>query len=350
MMKRFIMMMCVFVFCALGMSGFAQAQTKAHKIRNLSYQGFKYSQLKQWEKCVTTFKQLATIYPAATVYSNLAVCFEKQGKYTLAKKYYERALSTSTRPFDPKTKKGQAYIESTQKAIKAINKKIERQDRLKATVGAAKKDQVNGNYNSAIKNYLEAHAYENNALYLLEAARSAQRLSETAKTNKSEELRRALRLVDRALLETVIPLNNKNLYAARALKKQLNAQMQDALQAQEEANWTTQRVDWKTYTGATTGVIGGALLGVALGVFGPRVREGYDNMNVNDREVYDQQAKDINRTKAQGQFLFWTGVALTAVGSGLVVWDLMTVERVRKPNTDAKVVFNGNQAAFLVRF
>lgn len=328
----------------------AHAQSKAQTINRLFSKGIKHSGNKQWKECVITFKELAAIYPSALVYYNMATCYKNQGEYIAAKKYYERALIASTKPFDPKTTKGATKIKEAQKAIKEIDKKIELQDRLKATVGAAKKHQVNGNYNSAIKNYLEAHSYENNALYLLEAARSAQRLSEVAKTNKQEEIRRALRLVDRALLETVIPLDDKNIKRARVLKKKLNAQMQALLQAQEEAMWVEQRVDWKTYTGATTGVVGGVFVTVALAVFGRQVREGYDTMNVNDRDVYDRQLTEINRTKSQGRFLLWSGVALSAIGVGLVVYDLSTIERIKKSKADAKVILGGNQASFVVRF
>lgn len=96
----------------------------AQTISRLSLQGYKQSREKKWKACQTTFEQLATIFPSAAVYTDLAICVEQQGQYVLAKQYYERALNASIEPYDPNTPKGQAFILTTKQAIDAIEKKL----------------------------------------------------------------------------------------------------------------------------------------------------------------------------------------------------------------------------------
>lgn len=332
-MKRcLLVIMMALVF--LPSTGLAQ-NTKAKKFKAFAQKGYLASRNSDWKGCVTSYQQALRFVRSAVAYYSAARCLEKAGDLKLARDYYQRALNAKVDVLNDNLKA------KTQKNIDRLDRALEAQEKLKTALSIAKNAYVKGQFDVALKHYQEAYNYQKAATYLVDAARSAQ---------KMRRYEYALNLVDQALLETQNPLDEAGKKQALTLKRQLIAQLDMEKKAKEEAQWTTQRIDWKTYTGATTGVIGGALLGVALGVFGPRVREGYDNMNVHDREIYDQQAKEFNRTKSQGQFLFWTGVAFTAIGSGLVVWDVMTVERVKKPSADALVIFGGNQASFVVRF
>lgn len=319
--SNIVVVMCLLVLSSQSTLVHAKPkkQTKKQTIKQLSLEGYKLFRAKKWKECVVTFKKLSTIHPAASVYSNLAICFEKQGKYTLAKKYYELALSTSTKAYNPETTKGASSIKATQKAIKAVEKKIELQDRLNVTVDAAKKHQIDGKHNLAIKNYLEAYNYENNAIYLLEAARSALKI---------DKLPEALRWVDRSLLESEIPLDEANRKRATALKAKIETQIQAKRQAKKDmATREAQRryqFSWVGYTGLVIGSLGLAGLGYTA-YEGQQLDSDIDALEQErDPKRYANAKTDILNRQSQAKTIIWVGSSLVAVGVGLFAWDFFT--------------------------
>ena len=130
-----IVVMCLAVLFSQSMAmAKPKKETKSQRINRLFLEGFKQSRDKNWKGCVLTFSKLSAEYPSASVFFNLARCYKEQGKYKAAKKYYKLALSASIKPFDPKTGKGEAAIEATQKAIKTVEQKMQQQT---ATMTAA---------------------------------------------------------------------------------------------------------------------------------------------------------------------------------------------------------------------
>jgi tetratricopeptide (TPR) repeat protein len=78
-----------------------------------------------------------------------------------------------------------------------------------------------------------------------------------------------------------------------------------------------------TYAGAGTALVGVGLIGGAL-YMGSDIEARSDQLaQVDDRADYDTMRSSIESDRSVGQVLLVSGIGLAAVGSGLVVWDLM---------------------------
>lgn len=315
------------------------AQTsKKKKFIYYTKQGYLASSNQDWKTCITSYKKALSYIKSAKAYYSAARCWEESGKKNIALDYYRFALNAKVDEL-----KGSVRTK-TEKRIEQLTREFETQQKLKTALSIASNAFVKKQYDVALKHYREAYGYDKSAQYLLDAALSAQQL---------KWFEDALVLVDRALSHSSKPLNKRSRKRAQVLKKELVLQIEAKKKAEEEARWTTQRVDWKTYAGLSAMSVGGAFVGTALGYFGRTARQKLDAVNENDEGEVIQVNQEVSRLQSQGWAVFWIGVGLSAVGTGLVVYDLSTVERVRrkepaKPQT--RLILGATGAAVEVSF
>ena len=92
---------------------------------------------------------------------------------------------------------------------------------------------------------------------------------------------------------------------------------------EEERRWTNK---WWIGTGVAS--TGGALLLVSA-VFGNRASSGIERLSGVDNETsYKTQRLEVESDQSMGRAFLWSGVGLLAVGTGVFVWDALTIDTI----------------------
>lgn len=109
--------------------------------------------------------------------------------------------------------------------------------------------------------------------------------------------------------------------AARALEQRLQRQALEASVIQPAA--PTEGPGALTYAGAGAALVGAGLVAGAL-YLGHDVQQRLDTLKtVEQRSQYDTERDAIEADQSLGQILLFSGIGLAAVGSGLLVYDLL---------------------------
>lgn len=313
-------------------------ETKKARALRLTKEGYQHSINQRWKECIASYKEASMHYKAAYIYYSLGICFYHDKRYRVAQKYFRKAIKTEFVPLSESQRK-----KATER-IKEAQEKIEHIEKFSALKKSANDAFAKGNYNDAYRLWLKTYELESNAVFLFNAARAAEKLG---------MLERALTLIKQALAQESRPISGDARKQSKEFKREVEAKILAKQKAEEEARWTNQRVDWKTYAGIGTAAFGGALVVTSLAYFGQTARNQLDNANTNNQAEVDRINQEVERLQGQGKAALFTGLGLSIVGVGLVLYDLSTVERVRRKEpakAETKLILGVNSAAIEVRF
>jgi len=191
-----------------------------------------------------------------------------------------------------------------------------------------------GEWAEAATGFMQAYQAQPEAVFLYNAAKARGALA----GDDPAKLEAALKLLERAQAQTERPLSDKLKAKAAEYNGELVAKIEEAKRLKEERrqaeldalkgnpdNYT--RMGLVGWTGVGVLAAGGISMGVA-GYFNNQVRLASEGLEGPDasRAEYDRLATDFTSNQGAGQLSLYVGGALIAVGTGLLVWDLVTLE------------------------
>lgn len=319
------------ILCAAIMVHATEAMAQEPTATQILQKAYKAYVNKNYKQALLLYKDAHAISPNPGTLLAIALCHEKMNNPRVALKVARRAKTQvdSKSSLSPRIDKTIARLQQQVAALDKVDKLTQQASTAYAMA----------NFDQSAKLYLNAYGALPRAIFLHEAAKARQ---------KQGQLNNALLLAERAKAQETQSLNAKQAKA--------NNQLIDALKQTIEAQqWETQRVGWKTYAGASAAGVGVILVSVALGYHGRTVRNHVDeaerikadptqNKRFNDLET------ETERLRAQGWTLLGIGSVLGVAGTGLLIWDLATVDRVRKPKATTQLSVQHNQMTLTARF
>lgn len=282
--------------------------------QQLSKKAYRAYVNKSYKQALLLYKDAYNSQPNPGTLLAIALCHEKLKNYNIALKIGKRALSQS---------KSSAALTKRLTTFNArMRTLIAQQQEANALHQKGIDLYTMANFSASAAAHLKAYNVLPKAIYLHDAARARQ---------KAGQHQSALALAERAKTQQSDPLNQSQ-------TAQNNQLIQTLKQTIEQLQWTTKRVDWKTYTGIGAMTVGTTMIAIAFGYFGRTARQNADNAKTLSKEAHAESKKDTERLQSQGLAVLSVGSLLTLTGATLVVWDLSTIERVRKTTTPTNPV------------
>lgn len=199
-----------------------------------------------------------------------------------------------------------------------------------------------GEWAQAATGFLQAYQLEPEAVFLYNAAKARGALA----GDDPAKLEAALKLLERAQAQEERPLVGKLEASAAEYREELLAKILESERLKEERRLAELdalkgnpdnyvRFGALGWTGVGVIALGGVSFGVS-GYFNNQVRvigqelEGPDA----NRADYDRLASNYKGSQQTGQLTLYVGGAIAALGAGLLVWDLMTLDLIEEVPTD----------------
>ena len=319
------------IFCAVLVAQPIAAMAQETTATQILQKAYKAYVNKDYKRALLLYKDAHAISPNPGTLLAIALCHEKMDNPRVALKVARRAKTQ----VDSKSSLSQRL----DKTIARLQQQVATLDKVDKLTQQASTAYAMANFEQSAKLYLNAFGTLPRAIFLHEAARARQ---------KQGQLNNALLLAERAKAQEKYPLNAKQAKA--------NTQLITTLQKTiEDQQWETRRIGWKTYTGASAAGVGVILVSVALGYHGRTVRQNVDEAerikaDPTQNKRFNELETDTERLRSQGWALLGIGSVLGVAGTGLLIWDLATVERVRKPKATTHLSVQHNQMTLTTRF
>lgn len=168
----------------------------------------------------------------------------------------------------------------------------------------------NGEFIAAALEFRKAFEIAPYALFAYNAARSYHEGQSHRQAHAEYETALSIEDADYALPEEY-----------RALALAYRAELEKPVE--EERVWTN-----KWWIGTSVASTGGALLLVSA-IFDNRASSGIERLNSMDNEAsYNSQRAKVESDQSIGRAFLWSGVGLLAVGTGVFVWDALSVDTI----------------------
>jgi len=179
----------------------------------------------------------------------------------------------------------------------------------------------NQNWTAALRLWREAHTFNPDARFLLNAAKAAKRAG---------NLEQGLGLVEKAMDEDreAFALGPDQVGEAKDLKKELQKRIEE--RERERALAAEKGLHGKGWSGVGAVAVGGGLIGLGLGLFGQNVDSAREEARAADTfSSYQENIETFERAQRNGRISLYTGIGVAAVGTSLIVWDLVESKQAR---------------------
>ena len=210
---------------------------------------------------------------------------------------------------------------STSLAMAQSDDKLDDVNQFDALAKKAFIEYQNKNYGKAIFHWRKALQIQDVALLHHSIAKAYE---------KQGELKSALKYARRAKLSKATPLTakyqKKNDRLIARLEKAIAIKHAQERQAKIDA--TRYQLDWRGYTGIGTATVGLVALGL-MGYENNQAKKGLEQLQPPQklsRKQYNDLKDKVESHQSRGQLYFYAGMGLMTLGTGLFLWDFLTVD------------------------